>query len=128
MLAAASIGAIWSSCATDIGPSAALERLGQVQPKVLFTADSYFFKGRTFDTLPHAAQVAHGIPSLRKVVVVSYTDQRADLSDIPQAAYWEDFLAQIPGLDIDFTQLPFDHPLYIMFSSGTTGKPKCMVQ
>ncbi len=128
MLATAAIGAIWSSCATDIGPSAALERLGQVQPKVLFTADGYFFKGRIYDTLPHATQVAQGIPSLRKVVVVSYTDQRADLSDVPQAAYWEDFLAQIPDLSIDFTQLPFDQPLYIMFSSGTTGEPKCMVQ
>ena len=128
MLASASIGAVWSSCATDIGPSAALERLGQVQPKVLFTADGYFYKGRTFDTLPHAAEVARGIPSLRKVVVVSYTADRPDLSEVPHAAYWEDFLSPISGVRIDFAQLPFDHPLYIMFSSGTTGKPKCMVQ
>ena len=128
MLATASIGAVWSSCATDIGPSAALERLGQVEPKVLFTADGYFYKGRVFDTLPHAAEVARGIPSLRKVVVVSYTGQRPDISDVPLSAYWEDFLSPIPGLSIDFKQLPFDHPLYIMFSSGTTGKPKCMVQ
>src|SRR5512146_2379889 len=118
MLAAASIGAVWSSCATDIGPSAALERLGQVEPKVMFTADGYFYKGQTFDTLPHAAEVARGIPTLRKVVVVSYTADRADLSEVPQGAYWEDFLSPIPGLEIDFTQLPFDHPLYIMFSSG----------
>ncbi len=128
MLAAASIGAIWSSCATDIGPGAALERLGQVEPKVLFTADGYFYKGRTFDTLPHAAEVARGIPSLRKVIVVSYVEDQPDISGVPNSAYWEDFLSSVPGLDIDFTQLPFDHPLYIMFSSGTTGKPKCMVQ
>jgi acetoacetyl-CoA synthetase len=128
MLATTSIGAVWSSCATDIGPSAAVERLGQVEPKVMFTADGYFFKGSTFNTLPHAAEVARGIPSLRKVVVVSYATQRPDLSQVPQAVYWEDFLSPIPGLEIDFTQLPFDHPLYIMFSSGTTGKPKCMVQ
>ena len=128
MLATASIGAIWSSCATDIGPGAALERLGQVQPKVLITADGYFYKGRIFGTLAHAAEVARGIPSLRNVVVVSYTSQRADISDVPLASYWDDFLSPIPGIEIDFKQLPFDHPLYIMFSSGTTGKPKCMVQ
>ena len=128
MLAAASIGATWSSCATDIGPSAALERLGQVQPKVLFTADGYFYKGKTFDTLPHAADVARGIPSLRKVVVVSYTADRPDISAVPNSIYWEDFLSPLSGTKIDFKQLPFDHPLYIMFSSGTTGKPKCIVQ
>jgi acetoacetyl-CoA synthetase len=128
MLAAASIGAVWSSCATDIGPAAALERLGQVEPKVLITADGYFYKGQVFDTLAHAAEVARGIPSLRKVVVVSYTGQRADISGVPLSAYWEDFLSPIPGARIDFKQLPFDHPLYIMFSSGTTGRPKCMVQ
>ncbi len=128
MLAATSIGAVWSSCATDIGPSAALERLGQVEPKVLFTADGYFYKGRTFDTLPHAAEVARGIPSLRTVVVVSYTADRPDITAVPQSVYWEDFLSTVSGVDIDFQQLPFDHPLYIMFSSGTTGKPKCIVQ
>jgi acetoacetyl-CoA synthetase len=124
----ASIGAVWSSCATDIGPAAALERLGQVEPKVLFTADGYFYKGQVFDTLGHAAEVARGIPSLRKVVVVSYTGDRPDLSEVPQGAYWEDFLSPLLGETIDFTQSPFDHPLFIMFSSGTTGKPKCMVQ
>ena len=128
MLATASIGATWASCATDIGPAAALDRLGQVEPKVLFTADGYFYKGRTFDTLPHAAEVARGIPSLRKVVVVSYTADQPDISAVPGATYWEDFLSPISGVEIDFKQLPFDHPLYIMFSSGTTGKPKCMVQ
>jgi acetoacetyl-CoA synthetase len=128
MLAAASIGATWSSCATDIGAPAALERLGQVAPKVLFTADGYFYKGNAFDTLPHAAEVAAGIPSLQKVVVVSYTRERPEIGDIPNAVHWEDFLAAERGLEIEFEQLPFDHPQYVMFSSGTTGKPKCMVQ
>lgn len=128
MLAAASIGAAWSSCATDIGPSAALERLGQVKPKVLFTADGYFYKGKTFDTLEHAAELAQAIPSLERVVVVSYTRERADLQSLPHAVHWDDFLAHESGLEIQFEQLPFDHPLYIMFSSGTTGKPKCLVQ
>lgn len=128
MLAASSLGATWSSCATDIGASAALERLGQVEPKVLFTADGYFYKGKTFETLTHAAEVARGIPSLQKVVVVSYTREHPDLSDVPHAVHWGDFLSKQSGLQIQFEQLPFDHPQYIMFSSGTTGKPKCLVQ
>jgi acetoacetyl-CoA synthetase len=128
MLAAASIGAAWSSCATDIGPSAALERLGQLQPKLLITADGYFYGGRAFDTLGRAAEVARGIPSLQQVVVVGYLQPGPPLSDIPHAIAWDDFLATDPNPQIQFEQLPFDHPLYIMFSSGTTGKPKCMVQ
>ena len=128
MLAAASLGAVWSSCATDIGPSAARERLGQVGPKVLFTADGYFYKGKLFDTLPHAKEVASGIPSLQRVVVVSYTRERPDIRGLPNAIHWDDFLSKERNLEIAFEQLPFDHPLYIMFSSGTTGKPKCLVQ
>ena len=128
MLAAASMGATWSSCATDIGPAAAIERLGQVQPKVMITADGYFYKAKMFDTLEHAAQVARGIPSLQKVIVVSYTREEPDISPIPNAIHYDDFVSKEDHLEIEFGQLPFDHPLYIMFSSGTTGKPKCMVQ
>ncbi|MGQ9833430.1 MAG: acetoacetate--CoA ligase [Candidatus Villigracilaceae bacterium] len=128
MLAAASLGATWSSCATDIGPAAAIERLGQVEPKVMITADGYFYKGKMFDTLEHAAEVARGIPSLQKVIVVSYTREQADISPIPNAVHYEDFLSAEKNLEIQFEQLPFSHPQYIMFSSGTTGKPKCMVQ
>ena len=128
MLAATSLGATWSSCATDIGPAAAIERLGQVEPKLMITAEGYFYKGRMFDTLEHAAEVARGIPSLEKVIVVSYTRERPDISRIPKAVHYEDFLSKENGLEIQFEQLPFDQPLYIMFSSGTTGKPKCMVQ
>ena len=128
MLAATSLGATWSSCATDIGPAAAIERLGQIQPKALITADGYFYKGKAFDTLEHAAEVAQGIPSLKKVIVVSYTREGPDISHIPNAVHYEDFLSKENNLYIQFEQLPFDHPLYIMFSSGTTGKPKCMVQ
>src|SRR5919109_2205761 len=128
MLAATSLGATWSSCATDIGPAAAIERLGQVEPKVLITADGYYYKGKSFDTLGHAAEVASGIPSLKKVIVVSYTREKPDISQIPNAVHYDDFLSKEEQLEIEFEQLPFDHPLYIMFSSGTTGKPKCMVQ
>ena len=128
MLAAASIGAAWSSCATDIGSSAAFERLGQIEPKVLFTADGYYYKGKLFDTLPQAAEVASRISSLKAVVVVSYVAEHPDIRKIPQSLHWDDFLAAQAGLDLTFEQLPFDQPLYIMFSSGTTGKPKCLVQ
>ena len=128
MLAATSLGATWSSCATDIGPAAAIERLGQIEPKVMITAEGYFYKSKAFDTLAHAAEVAHGIPSLQKVIVVSYTRERPDIAQIPNAVHYEDFLAKGNNLEIPFQQLSFDHPLYIMFSSGTTGKPKCMVQ
>ncbi|HXQ36697.1 MAG TPA: acetoacetate--CoA ligase [Anaerolineales bacterium] len=128
MLAATSLGATWSSCATDIGPAAAIERLGQVEPKVLITADGYFYKGKSFDTLGHAAGVARGISSLKQAIVVSYTREKPDISQIPNAVHYDDFLSKEDNLQIQFKQLPFDHPLYIMFSSGTTGKPKCMVQ
>lgn len=128
MLAATSLGATWSSCATDIGPAAAIERLGQVEPKAMITADGYFYKGKVFDTLEHAAEVVRGIPSLKKVIVISYTRERPDISRIPNAVHYEDFLSKEAHQEIQFEQLPFDHPLFIMFSSGTTGKPKCMVQ
>ncbi len=128
MLAAASVGAVWSSCATDIGARAALDRLGQIEPKVLFTVNGYYYKGKTFSALENAAQIAEGIPSLEKVVVASYTDEKPDLSRIPKAVAWEDFLAKESEPLLRFEQLPFDHPIYIMFSSGTTGKPKCLVQ
>jgi len=128
MLAATSLGATWSSCATDIGPGAAIERLGQVEPKAMITADGYFYKGKTYDTLEHAAEVARGIPSLQKVIVVSYTREKPDISQIPTAVHYDDFLSKDKDFDFRFEQLPFDHPLYIMFSSGTTGKPKCLVQ
>ena len=128
MLATTAVGAVWASCATDIGPQAALDRLGQVEPKVLFTADGYVYKGKPFPTLDNAAAVARGIPSLARVVVASYAGARPDLSAIPRAVRYEEFLSAERHSAPDFEQLPFDHPVYIMFSSGTTGKPKCMVQ
>lgn len=128
MLAATGIGATWASCATDLGTRAALDRLGQVSPRVMFTADGYFYKGKLFNTLEKAAQVATEIPTLEKVVVVSYTTESADISAIPNAVHYEDFVAAGAPPTLEFEQVPFDHPVFIMFSSGTTGKPKCMVQ
>jgi acetoacetyl-CoA synthetase len=128
MLATISIGAIWSSCATDLGAQAALDRLGQIEPKVLFTADGYFYKGQAFDSLPNVSEIAKGLPSLGKVIVVRYRGGDSDIGRIPNSIYYQDFTASKHQPDIRFEQLPFDHPAFIMFSSGTTGKPKCLVQ
>jgi acetoacetyl-CoA synthetase len=128
MLAATSIGAVWSSCATDIGSQAALDRLGQIEPRVLFTVNGYYYKGKAFDSTRNAAEIARGIPSLKKVVVAHYTEDEPNLSAIPNAVSWDRFLSAEKHPSLEFAQLPFDHPVYIMFSSGTTGKPKCLVQ
>jgi acetoacetyl-CoA synthetase len=129
MLAATAVGAVWSSCATDIGPAAAADRLGQIEPKVLFAVDAYRYKDRVFDCLANTAEVADRIPSIERVVVAHYAgDPRADLSHVRGAVSFDDFIADHPGGNIDFEQSPFDHPAVVMFSSGTTGKPKCLVQ
>ncbi|MFC2043845.1 acetoacetate--CoA ligase [Chloroflexota bacterium] len=128
MLAATSVGALWSSCASDLGAQATIDRLGQIEPKVLFVADGYYYKTRVFDCLSNAAEVARGIPSLEKVVVVHYAGQNTDISHVPKSVSYDQFIAREKNLSIQFEQLPFDHPLLVMFSSGTTGKPKCMVQ
>lgn len=128
MLAATAVGAIWSSCATDLGPQAVLDRFGQVAPKVLFTVDGYHYKGKVFSTLANAAEITGGIPSLEKVVVVPYASENPDIGNIAGSVLWPDFLDAKTPEKIEFEQLPFDHPALIMFSSGTTGKPKCIVQ
>ena len=128
MLAATSIGATWASCATDIGSGGVIDRFGQIEPKVLFTVDGYFYKAKPFNSLINAAEIAKGIPSIEKVIVSSYIEEKPDISNIPNSVYFNDFLSQESGLEIQFEQLPFDHPVFIMFSSGTTGKPKCLVQ
>jgi len=128
MLSATSIGATWASCGADLGVQAVLDRLGQIEPKVLFTADGYFYKGKTFNTLLNAEKIAKSIPSLEKVIVASYLEAKPDISNIPNSVHYDDFLSPEEQPEIRFEQLPFDHPVYVMFSSGTTGKPKCMVQ
>jgi acetoacetyl-CoA synthetase len=128
MLAATSIGATWASCGAELGTQAVPDRLGQIEPKVLFTADGYYYKSRVFNTLSKAEKIAQEIPSLEKIVVVSYVESKPDISNIPNAVLYDDFLSSEKQPEIQFEQLPFDHPVVIMFSSGTTGKPKCMVQ
>ena len=128
MLAAASAGATWSSCSPDFGIKGVMDRFGQIKPKVLFTANGYWFKGKSLDSLARISDILKQLPSIEKVVVVPYTEQNPDISGVPNAAHYDDFKASDSGLEIDFEQLPFNHPLYIMYSSGTTGLPKCMVQ
>jgi len=128
MLAATSIGAAWSSCSPDFGIKGVLDRFGQIKPKVLFTADGYAFKGRNFDSLARVSDILKDLPSIEKVVVIPYTEKDPDISQVTNAVNYNDFKSKETDLEIAFEQLPFDHPLYIMFTSGTTGLPKCMVQ
>ncbi|MBN1653040.1 MAG: acetoacetate--CoA ligase [Deltaproteobacteria bacterium] len=126
MLATASIGALWASCAVDIRPSAVIDRFGQIAPKVLFAVAGYVYKGKRYDSLADLTAVVEGIPSLQRVIVSDYLGQRPELGRLPQALAFEQLLST--EADCDFEPFAFEHPLYIMFSSGTTGKPKCMVQ
>ncbi|MGD8944396.1 MAG: acetoacetate--CoA ligase [Desulfobacterales bacterium] len=128
MLAATSMGATWSSCSPDFGIKGVLDRFGQIKPRVLFTANGYSFKGKKLDSLVRIANILKELPTIEKVVVVPYTEQQADIGAIANAIHYPDFRSSESGLEIEFEQLPFDHPLYIMYSSGTTGLPKCMVQ
>jgi len=127
MLAATSIGAVWSSCSPDFGIKGVLDRFGQIAPKVLFTANGYRYNGKNHDSLERIGGILKELPGIEKVVVIPYTEERADLSAVPNAVHYQDFISTESGLEIRFEQLPFDHPLYIMYSSGTTGLPKCMV-
>ncbi|KAA8592602.1 hypothetical protein FQN60_018057 [Etheostoma spectabile] len=134
MLAAASIGAIWSSTSVDFGVNGVLDRFSQIQPKLIFSVAAVVYNGKTHDHMEKLTSVVKGLPDLQKIVVIPYARSKheTDLSKIPNSVFIDDFLAtglgeadQFPQLE--FEQLPFSHPLFIMYSSGTTGAPKCMV-
>jgi len=127
MLAATSIGAIWSSCSPDFGINGVLDRFGQIEPKILFCADGYYFKGKTISSLATVQHVANAINSLQKIIVVPYVSDQPDISTIDKAQHYTTFTAGHSVHEIEYAQLPFMHPVYIMYSSGTTGKPKCIV-
>ena len=127
MLAATSLGAIWSSCSPDFGAQGVLDRFGQIEPAILFAVEGYYYNGKHIDTLPRIADIARQLPSLKRTVIVSYTRERPGIGTIPKAQHLGDFVADYVGRPIAFKRLPFNHPLYILYSSGTTGVPKCIV-
>jgi acetoacetyl-CoA synthetase len=127
MLATASVGAVFSSCSPDFGVSGVIDRFGQIQPKVLFAADGCFYAGKKIDVVDRIAEIVQRLPTLEHVIVVPYTCRSPDIARIPHAIEVHELMAQYAPRNIEFAQLPFDHPLYILYSSGTTGAPKCIV-
>jgi acetoacetyl-CoA synthetase len=127
-LAAASIGAVWSSCSPDFGPASVVDRFAQIEPKVLFAVDGYRYGGKDFDRREVVAQLQEAMPSLERTVVLPYLDPEPDLSSLRDAMAWDELLATDPSADFSFTRVPFDHPLWVLYSSGTTGLPKAIVQ
>ncbi|MGE5491169.1 MAG: acetoacetate--CoA ligase [Actinomycetota bacterium] len=127
MLATAALGAIWSSASPDFGVQGVLDRFGQIEPKVLVCVDGYWYNGKAVDCLEKSAEVAARLPSLTQVVVVPYLDTDPDTSAIAKSIEWNEALSSQVADTIEFRRVAFDHPLFIMFSSGTTGVPKCIV-
>jgi acetoacetyl-CoA synthetase len=126
MLATTSIGAIWSSCSPDFGTQGILDRFTQINPKIIFASDGYFYKSKSFDSLNKLKDLLNHLPSVRKVIITPFVRENPDISSINNSLVWNDFIDPKPN-PIIFEQVPFDHPLYIMYSSGTTGKPKSIV-
>ena len=124
-LGASAVGAVWSSCSPDFGVQGVLDRFGQIEPRVLVAADGYFYGGKAHDTLGRLAEIVGALPGVEQTVVIPYMSDQPRLDGIRHAVRWDQFAP--PRQEIDFEQLPFNHPLYILYSSGTTGVPKCIV-
>ena len=131
VLGATSFGAVWSSCSPDFGVRGVLDRFGQIEPRALFTVDGYWYNGKALPITDKVAEIVAGLPTVEKVVVVPYLERSggpmAKLAGIRGAVRWEDYLAPHAAGAIEFARLPFDHPVYVLYSSGTTGVPKCIV-
>ena len=127
MLASSAIGAVWSSCSPDFGAAGMLDRFGQIAPKLLITADGYRYNGKPIDSLGRAREALERLPSVERVIAVPFLEDAPDLAGLAGAQTLEDAIAPFPAGEIAFRQLPFGHPLYILYSSGTTGIPKCIV-
>jgi acetoacetyl-CoA synthetase len=127
-LATASIGAVWSSCSPDFGPASVIDRFAQIEPKVLFAVDGYRYGGKDFDRLDTVAALQQAMPSLARTVVLPYLDAEPDLSPLAETIAWDELRAGGEGSELSFHRVPFDHPLWVLYSSGTTGLPKAIVQ
>ncbi|MCK5546024.1 MAG: acetoacetate--CoA ligase [Rhodospirillaceae bacterium] len=127
MLATTAIGAVWSSCSPDFGVEGVIERFKQIEPKVLFAAEGYYYGGKRFDCMEKLSSIQKKLPTLIQTVIVEYTQAATNLATLDAAVTWDDFISGFIAGEIEYTHLPFDHPLFIMFSSGTTGVPKCIV-
>ena len=127
MLATASIGAVWSSCSPDFGTKGVLDRLTQISPKMLFVTDGYYYNGRWYNTLHKATEVYAGIPSLKRLIILPYDGQKEIVDCPPKAIKFNDIISSSLGQKLKFQRVSFNSPLFIVFSSGTTGLPKCMV-
>ena len=126
MLATTSLGAVWSSCSPDFGVSTLLDRFGQIKPVVLFAVESHTYKGKTFHHLEKIRELQQRLPTLRHTILIPYIDQNPDIRALSHTSLYSECFTE-NHQSLHFEQLPFNHPLYILYSSGTTGKPKCMV-